>query len=40
MRRILFKMTLCAFAFGAGLFWGIANEAAEAGIPLTQLFAG
>ena len=40
MRRILVKMSFCAFAFSAGLAWGIANEAAEAGIPLSQLFAG
>ncbi len=32
MRRIFAKLTLAAFAFGAGITWGIVAEAAEAGM--------
>lgn len=40
MRRILTKLSVCSLAFGAGIVWGVVAEAAEAGVPLTQLFWG
>ncbi|KCZ49400.1 hypothetical protein HY3_02330 [Hyphomonas pacifica] len=32
MRRILAKLSLAAFAFGAGMTWGIIADAAEMGM--------
>ncbi len=38
MKKIAAKMVFCFFAFSAGMAWGVAAEAAELGLPITELF--